>query len=163
MSTVSSAVGVENVPQAIRSPVTLADPDYVDVFTITTPDASGRTPEEWARAILEEAPVSRRFPRILWRLLGLRLGPPGSPDYVQGWKIAGRGDDWIRVETGSWYASAQAVCLVGNETVSVSLSLRYDRPIARLIWAPVSVLHQRGVPVMLKQAARLGPIQSPRG
>lgn len=152
---VSSVVGVNDVPPAVRSLTTLADPDYVDLFTITTPMATDKTAEEWSRAILEQAPLSRRNARALWRLMGLRLGPRHTPDHVQGWKIAARGDDWMRVETASWYVSAQAVCLVEQGQVSISLSLRYDRPFAQLVWFLVSDPHQRAVPIMLHQAVKL--------
>jgi len=155
MSTVSSLVGVNDVPEAVRALTTLAEPDYVDLFTVTTPMATDKSAEEWARAVLEQASVSRRNARALWRLMGLRLGPPHSPDHVQGWKIAARGDNWIRVETASWYLTAQAVCLVEEWHVSLSLSLRYDRPVGALIWNLVAGPHQRGVPVMLRQAVRL--------
>ena len=92
---------------------------------------------------------------MLWRLIGLRLGPPHSPDHVQGWKIAERADNWLRIETASWYLTAQAVCLVNGDQVSLSLSLRYDRPVAAVVWARVSGPHQRAVPVMLHQAVKL--------
>jgi hypothetical protein len=153
--TVSSLVGVHEVPDAVRSLTTLTDPDYVDLFTVTTATASGRSAEQWARAVLEQAPLSRRNARRLWRLMGLRLGPPHSADHVQGWRIAARGDNWLRVETASWYLTAQAVCLVEGTQVSVSLSLRYDRPVAALVWAVVAGPHQRAVPVMLRQAVEL--------
>jgi hypothetical protein len=155
MSTVASLIGVRDVPEAVRSLTTLADPDYVDLFTVTTAVAADRSAEEWARAVLEEAPLSRRDARVLWRFMGLRLGPPHSADHVQGWKIAARGDNWLRVETASWYMTAQAVCLVEEGQVSLSLSLRYDRPVGALVWALVSGPHQRAVPVMLRQAVRL--------
>lgn len=155
VSTVSSLVGVRDVPEAVRSLTTLAEPDYVDLFTVATPMATDRSAEEWARAVLEQAPVSRRNARVLWRLMGLRLGRPHTPDHVQGWKIAARGDNWLRVETSSWYLTAQAVCLVEPGQVSISLSLCYDRPVGALVWALVSGPHQRGVPVMLRQAVRL--------
>jgi hypothetical protein len=156
-STVASLVGVGEVPEAVRALTTLADPDYVDLFTVTTTMATHRSAEQWARAVLEQAPLSRRNARVLWRLMGLRLGPRDSPDHVQGWKIAARGDNWIRVETASWYVTAQAVCLVEETQVSISLSLRYDRPrpVGALVWARVSGPHQRAVPVMLRQAVRL--------
>jgi hypothetical protein len=35
--------------------------------------------------------------------------------------------------------------------VSLALFLRYDRPIAALIWAPVSVVHRRALPKLLEQ------------
>jgi hypothetical protein len=157
MATVTSCVGVHDVPGSVRALGTLAEPDYVDLFTVTTPHAGDHWPEEWARAVLEQAPLARDNARRLWRLIGLRLGPPGSPDHVQGWRIAARGDRWVRLETASWYLTAQAVCLVEDGHVSVSLALRYDRPrpVGALVWAFVSGPHQRALPVMLRQAAEL--------
>lgn len=161
--TVSSTVGVREVPEPVRSLSTIAEPDYVDLFTIATPVAAQRSAEGWSRAVLEEAPVSQRNARLLWHLVGLRLGPRGSADHIQGWSIAERGDNWIRAETSSWYLTAQAVCLVGDEHVSVSLSLRYDQPlVGRLVWAAVSGPHRRALPVMLRQAARLVEVGSGR-
>jgi hypothetical protein len=152
---VSSFVEQGHVPEAVRSLSTFAHPDYVDLFTITTPIATDFSAEQWARAVLEQAPLSRDNARRLWRLMGLRLGPEHSPQHVQGWKIAARGDNWLRAATASWYMAAEAVCLVEKRQVALSLSLRYDRPVAPVVWALVSGPHQRGVPVMLRQAVRL--------
>jgi hypothetical protein len=151
--TVSTAIGVANVPDTIQRLSTMPQVDYVDSYTAVTTNARDKSPEGWARAVLEDTPLGRRA-RRLWRLLGLRLGPPNSPDYVQGWKIAARGDDWIRVETSSWFATAHAVCHADDGHVSLALFLRYDHPIAGVIWAPVSVMHQRAVPVLLHQALK---------
>jgi len=153
--TVTSLVGVDQVPPAVRSLATIAEPDYVDLFTIETPAAAAASAEQWSRAILEEAPVSKRNARRLWQLMGLRLGPPGSPDHVQGWAIGARHDDWVRLETASWYLTAQAVCMIEAGQVSVSLALRYDLPVAAPVWAVVSGPHQRAVPVMLRQAVKV--------
>jgi hypothetical protein len=148
---VLTVVGLDNIPDAISSLDTLASPDYVDLFTATTSGATDRSAEEWARVALEETPTGRSAPD-LWRLLGLRLGPTPSPDYVQGWRIADRGGDWIRIEATSWFMTAHAVVQVDDRHVSIALFVRYDRPIAALIWPPVSVMHRRAVPVMLRQA-----------
>jgi hypothetical protein len=148
---VSTVVGLHNIPEAIRSLTTIADPDYADLCTATTGDATNRSPEQWARAVLEETPLGHRA-RLLWQRLGLRLGAPGSPDHVQGWKIAERGDNWIRVETASSYMTAHAAFWVDDGRVSLALFLRYDRPIAARIWSPVSVMHRRAVPELLRQA-----------
>jgi hypothetical protein len=155
MSAASSVIQASDVPESVRALTTLAEPDYVDLFTADAPMATSTSAEDWARAVLERAPVSRRHARRFWRALGLRLGPPHSPDHVQGWKIAARGDNWVRIETGSWYMTAQAVCLVEDDRVSLSLSLRYDRRVAALVWAFVAGPHQRAVPVMLHQAVEL--------
>jgi hypothetical protein len=155
VSAVSSLVGVHDVPDSVRALTTFDEPDYVDLFTVTTPRATDWSAEAWARAVLEQTEVARRNARKLWRLIGLRLGPSRSPDHVQGWKIAARGDNWLRVETASWYLTAQAVFLVEPGQVSLSLSLRYDRPVAAAVWAGVAGPHQRAVPVMLRQAVQL--------
>ena len=151
---VSTVVGLRNIPEAIRSLDTFDNPDYVDLFIVTTSRATERSPEEWARAVIESTPLGQSA-RTLWRLLGLRLGPRHSADHVQGWKIAAHGDGWIRVETASWFMTGHAVVQVDEGHVSVALFLRFDRPVAALVWLPVGVMHRRGVPAMLRQALRL--------
>jgi hypothetical protein len=162
MSTVTTLVGGHDVPEAVRSRTTFPDPDYVDMFTVATPLAADRSPEAWARAILEQAPLARRHARRFWRLMGLRLGPQHSSDHVQGWRIAARGDTWLRLETSSWYLRAQAVCVVNGGDVCLSLSLRYDRAVAALVWALVSDRHRRAVPVMVHQAVKLVTAETDR-
>jgi hypothetical protein len=73
---------------------------------------------------------------------------------VQGWRVAERGDNWVRVETSSWYMTGHAVALVEGDEVSIGLLLRFDHPVAALIWLPVGALHRRGLPMMLNQAVR---------
>ncbi|MGO9857329.1 MAG: hypothetical protein ACLPYY_20085 [Acidimicrobiales bacterium] len=158
-ATVVTVVGVANISEEVRSFAALDEANYADLFTATTDGAANWSAEQWARAVLEETPTGRSAP-LLWRLLGLRLGPTPSTDHVQGWKIADGGDGWIRVETASWCMTAHAVVTVEGPRVSLALFLRYDRPEAALIWPAVSVLHRRGVPVMLRQALS---IQRARG
>jgi hypothetical protein len=156
---VATVVGLRNIPDAIRSLDTFDNPDYVDLFSVTTRRATERSPEEWARAVIERTPLGRSA-RSLWRLLGLRLGPPHSADHVQGWKIADRGDNWVRVETASWFMTGHAVVRVDERHVSVALFLRYDRPPAALVWLPVGALHRRAVPAMLRQALQPTTIET---
>jgi hypothetical protein len=151
---VSTVVGLRNIPETIRSLDPFDKPDYVDLFTLTTDGALDRSPEQWARAVLEGTPLGQSA-RSLWRLLGLRLGPPHSADHVQGWRIADGGDDWMRLETDSWFMTGHAVVRLDERHVSVALFLRHDQPLAALVWPPVAVMHRRGVPAMLRQALRL--------
>lgn len=51
--------------------------------------------------------------------------------------------------------SAQAVVRVDDAQVSLALFVSLDRPLAHLVWPPVSRLHRRGVPIMLHQAVKL--------
>jgi hypothetical protein len=141
---------MENVPDSIRRLNVLERVDYADSYAAAT-RGRDHSPEDWARIVLEETPLGRQARRV-WQVLGLRLAPSGSPGFIQGWRIAARGDDWIRVATCSWWATANALCYVEDERISIALFLRYDSPLGRLLWRPVSVVHQRAVPVLLREA-----------
>lgn len=156
---VSTTIGWDALPAEMRSLTTLSRVHFADLHTVSTAGARDRSPESWARAILGRAPGSRRSPYGFWRLLGLRLGPRRSPDHVEGWRVVGRGGDWIRLEAASWYMTAQALVRVGDDEVSVSLLLRHDHPLGAVIWAPVAVAHVRGVPVMLRQALAVDDVE----
>jgi len=150
---ITMVVGMANVADAIRKAGGMRDADYVDACTARTPRAPERTPEEWARVVLEQTPTGKQAP-ILWHLLGLRLGPPGSPDHVQGWRIVDNGASWITAETSSWYMTGHAAVVVDADSISVALFLRYDHPFARLVWSVVGPGHRRALPVMVGQAIR---------
>jgi hypothetical protein len=150
---VSSFVGAGNLPDDLRHRHTLGRVDYADGFTIEVDDRDDLSAEQWARVVLEGTPAGRSAPR-LWRLLGLELGPR-TPDHVQGWRITGGGDGWVRLETRSWYLTANCVVQATEGRLSLALLLRHDRWIAPLVMAPVEVLHRRAVPGMLRQARDL--------
>jgi hypothetical protein len=152
--TVSSSIGLEKVPSIVSNLSLFERPNFIDCFVIDTPNASCSSPEAWARAMLEESSLAQDA-RALWTLLGLRMGPQLTLDHVQGWRIESQSDQWLRLETSSWYMSASVVILVEPGAVSASLSLQYDSPVAPFIWALVSGPHQKAVPAMMRQAARL--------
>src|SRR5207247_1749306 len=72
-------------------------------------------------------------------------------DYVGGWKIADRGDRWIRSEAGSWFMTAHIVVQVDDGQLSVATFVRYDRPIAALVWPPLSAGHRLAMPGLLRK------------
>jgi hypothetical protein len=142
-----------NVPETTRSRSTLTSPDYVDLFTITRAGAAGGSPEQWARAAVEDA--AGLAGQFVWRVLcGLRLERRRSPDYVGGWKIADRGDSWIRLEAASWFMTAHIVIQVDDGQLSVATFIRYDRPMAAFVWPPLSAGHRLAMPGLLRQTAR---------
>jgi hypothetical protein len=149
--------GLDRVPEPLRSLHALDRVDYVDVSTLHTPAAMWSSPEQWARAVLEGGRSVRRYGFIPWRvLLGLRLGPSYTPGYVHGWKVSGRGDDWIRAEASSWLMTCNAVALVAEGAVTVALFVRYDHPVAPLWWGRMlSGVHRRLMPVILHQGEQV--------
>ena len=150
-------VGLDQVPEPMRSLQALDRVDYVDLSTLKTAAAMWFSPEQWARAVLEDGESVRRYSFIPWRvLLGLRLGPSRAAGYVHGWRITGRGDDWIRAEASSWLMSCNAVCLVAEGAVSVALFVRYDSAVAPVWWGRLlSGVHRRLMPVILHQGEQV--------
>ncbi|MBV8979863.1 MAG: hypothetical protein JO086_03085 [Acidimicrobiia bacterium] len=156
-SHIDMVVGLDNVAEPTRSLHALDSVDYVDVSTLHTPLATSHSPEAWARAVLEGGDAVRRYAFIPWRLLlGLRLGPSHTPGYVHGWRVIGRGDDWIRAEGSSWLMTCNVVALVSEDAVTVALFVRYDHPLAPLWWGRMlSGAHRRLMPVILHQGEQV--------
>ena len=149
-----SVIQEHNIPEAIRSLNGMDRPDYIDVFTVTTNGAADATPEQWVRTALED--VAGRGGQFIWRgVLGLRLKSRPSTARVAGWKIADRGEEWIRLEASSWFMTAHLVTRLDDGQLFAGTFIRYDHPIAPLIWVPASAVHRRLMPGLLAQTVRL--------
>jgi hypothetical protein len=128
----------------------LPDIDYADRFTLTT-DVEA-TPEQWARAMFGDAPNVAEL--LIWHgFLGLRLSRGRSPATVAGWRIAGRGHNWIRLEATSWFLTANLLVQAADGRVSLGTFLHYDRRLGHVLWPPLSAIHRRLVPGVLRDAA----------
>jgi hypothetical protein len=76
------------LPPSARALSMFSRIDYHDAFLVETGPDHDRTAEQWARAMLERAPVSRRNALARgWSMLGLRLGSARSDHCVLGWEI----------------------------------------------------------------------------
>jgi hypothetical protein len=121
-----------------------------------TAAGSVRSPEEWARRILEGAPPRKRAAMLLvWTALGIRLAPLGSPGQVLGWRIRYNGPDAIvlgvRAAAG---LTARVVIQADAERVVHAMLVRYDRAIARRVWTVLGPRHHRFVADLLDRASR---------
>src|SRR5215510_9594981 len=148
-----SVIQQRNIPEVIRSLSGMDSPDYIDLFTMTTNEAADGSPEQWSRTAIED--VAGLGGQFIWRgVLGLRLKSRPSAERVGGWSIAGRGADWIRLEASSWFLTAHLLIRLEDGYLSAGTFIRYDHPIAPLIWVPVSAVHRRLMPGMLVQTVR---------
>jgi hypothetical protein len=147
---VGSAVGTHNIPESVRALSSLSDIDYADQFTLSTDVVA--TPERWARAMFGDVPSVAEL--LIWRgLLGLRLSAGRSPATVAGWQIGDRGDDWIRLEASSWFLTGNLLVQTAGGRVSLGTFLHYDRRVGHGVWPPLSAVHRRLVPGLLRDAA----------
>jgi hypothetical protein len=146
------------VPESIRGLGSLPEIDYADLFTLRT--KADATPERWARVMFGNVPSFGEL--LIWRgLLGLRLARGRSPATVGGWRIGGRGADWIRLEAASGALSCNLVVLAGDGRVSLATFLHYHRRRGRAVWVPLSAIHRRLVPGVLRGAASRAARPSP--
>jgi hypothetical protein len=147
---VESAVGAQRIPASVRALSSLPAVDYADRFTLST-DVKA-TPERWARAMFGDVPSPAE--RLIWRgLLGLRLSRERSPATVGGWQVGGRGEDWIRLESASWFLAGNLVVQAADGRVSLVTFLHYSRLVGHGVWPPLSAVHRRIVPGVLRDAA----------
>ncbi|WBB68249.1 hypothetical protein [Micromonospora sp. WMMD812] len=150
VGSVDGAVGTENIPASVRALSSLPAIDYADLFSLST-DVNA-TPEQWARAMFGDVPTVAEL--LIWRvILGLRLSGGRSPATVGGWRIGDRGEDWIRLEAASWFLTGNLLVRTAEQRVSLATFLHYARPVGDTLWPPLSAVHRRLVPGVLRQAA----------
>jgi hypothetical protein len=133
---------------------------YASAFEVVPAVTDVRSPEQWARAMFEDAPGVMRWGVMMgWRfIMGFRLGPRPSPDYVLGWKIVTSAPEAIALEVQSSLATAYKVVRVDGPRVVVTTFVRYERTVARVVWATITPVHHRTEPFLLGHAASHPPV-----
>lgn len=130
----------------------LSEPDYAAAFEIT--GADGRSPEQWARAVWEGAPRGLRLLLVAgWTAgLGIRLGPRTTPVHVLGWPIVAAPEGTVVLEGRSPILTARNVVEVLDGCVRWTTFVRYERGLARAVWPVATVVHERVMPYLLRNA-----------
>jgi hypothetical protein len=143
-----------DVPQEARALSTLPRVDYEDAFVAGTEGAPDLTAEQWARAMLEDAPLAtRRALRWTWLALGLRLGPTRSERQVFGWEIRHRSPDLVLLGADAVLGiRAELLFRHQDGTLLCATFLQRRNPIARAVWAAIERGHRRAVPDLLALA-----------
>jgi hypothetical protein len=145
------------VPEVIRSLGALADADYADIVTATIDETPSGTPEQLIHAVLNGVPRGLLFfiPFVQRVFLGLRLKLRPSPDRLLGWKIADRGEHWIRIEAASWFLTGHVVMHIDEGKISFASFIRYDRRLAAYVWPPISLIHRQVALALVRSATRV--------
>src|ERR1700748_749220 len=90
-----------SLPADARALSTLPRIDYEDAFLVS--GAVDRTPQQWVRAVIDDAPARVRARLFMgWLSLGLRLGVPWSSRRVLGWRVARNEPGWLLLAANSW-------------------------------------------------------------
>jgi hypothetical protein len=143
------------VPSDIRDLDPLDNSNYDYACEVQAAEGDGRSAEEWARATFASAPLLLRwFILVGWRVgLGLRLESTTSPSYVLGWKVLSATPRAAVLGVDSFVLTARLVVNVDHSKVIHATFVRYDRPLARLLWAFAAPIHRRVIPYLLNRAA----------
>lgn len=141
------------VPEAIRSLGALADSDYADIVTATV-DETPTDPDQAVQAVLKNLPrgLALFVPFVQRVFFRLRLKLRPSTDHLLGWKIAERGENWIRIEAASWFLTGHVVMHADEGVLSFASFVRYDRRLAAFVWPPVSLVHRQVAIALVRSA-----------
>ena len=146
------------LPPEARTLSSLAPVDYEDAFVVEVDSAQERTAEEWARAILEGAPLRLRASLVAgWLGLGLKLGSPWSGGRLLGWPIRRSDPDVLLLGAGSRIGMPGEILLKREEgSLLLATFIRHENRLARALWARVTPGHQRTVRHVLDEIAMGG-------
>jgi hypothetical protein len=142
------------VPPEARERSTLDRIDYADAFVVDT--TGDHTAEEWARAVLEDAPATTRASlRSGWTSLGLKLDHLGSAPNVLGWRIRRNAADHVLLEArGRLGLSGELLFERRDGELRFSTFVRLSHVAARGLWAAIEPTHVRVVRELLGRALR---------
>ena len=134
-----SAVRQVAVPAAVRALSTLDRVDYADAFRVKLSDVRSRTAEEWARAVLEDAPLAVRGQLLSgWSSLGLKVGR-GS---VLGWHVRSSTPDVLLLGAGSRIGMpGELLFKRERHGLLFATFVRQGNPVARALWGRVERVH----------------------
>jgi hypothetical protein len=143
------------VAPAARTLSTLSHVDYEDAFLVETGPAQDRTGEQWARAILEDAPIIMRSALLWgWFALGLQLGSTRSDGLVLGWEMRRSTPDFVLLGASSRLGlSAELLFERQQHTLLYATFVQQENHIARAVWAGVEPVHRQVVRYVLEQAS----------
>ncbi len=141
-------------PPGVRELSTLDHVDYEDAFLVDTGPGQDRTAEQWARAILEGAPVSMRNGLTRgWSALGLRLSSAHSGRLVLGWEVRRSALDVVLLgASGRLGLSGELLFERRPHSLFYATLVQLENPAARGLWAGIAPRHRRVVRELLEQA-----------
>jgi hypothetical protein len=144
------------LPADARAISTLGKIDYEDAFRIDSGQAQDRTAEEWARAILDDAPPATRDKLSRgWAALGIRLGSADPrPDRVLGWEIRRSTPDVTLLGArGRVGMSGELLFRRQPDALLFSTMVRLDNPVVRKVWTQIEARHRQIVHDLLADAS----------
>lgn len=143
------------VPPSVRALSTLAHVDYADTFLLDLGHGDDRTAEQWARAVLDDAPANVRHTlKSGWSAIGLKLGGAPPNRAILGWEIRRSTPELVLLGAESRIGMAgELVFQRRPRTLLFATLVQQDNEVARAVWSGVETLH---VPIVRRILSRAG-------
>jgi hypothetical protein len=145
-----------DVPPSVRALSTLTRIDYADAFFVDIGASAERTAEQWAREILEGAPLAIRT-RLLsgWTSIGLKIGNVPSTRSVLGWQVRQSTPDYVLLGADSRIGMpGELMFKRDGDTLVFATFVHHGNLAARAFWAVIEPAHVRTVRQILDQGSR---------
>jgi hypothetical protein len=144
------------VPVIARALCTLTHIDYEGAFLIDNVATEQRTAEQWANAVLADAPFAMKGQLLLgWSAIGLRPTISASTRSVLGWKIWASAPDFVLLDRSSLIGMpAQLLFMRERDALLFATFVQQLNPIARAVWAATEQRHVPVVRNLLEHASR---------
>lgn len=143
------------VPPDAHALSTLARIDYENaVLADLDPAQDDRTAEQWARAVLEDAPADTQQALTQgWTSLGLRLGPAQSDGHVLGWPVHHSAPDITLLAAGPTLGlHGQLLFQRRQHKLLLACFIQLDDDTARALWTLAESRHPQVMHQLLEQA-----------
>lgn len=144
------------VPATARALCGLSRIDYADAFFVESDYADELTGQQWASAVLADAPTAVRGKLLAaWAAIGLLPAVKAPHGSLLGWSIRCAADDF------AVYGRSSLIGMPGellfkreNRGLLFATFVHQDNPIARAVWAATEPRHLVTVRSLLEQADR---------
>jgi hypothetical protein len=140
------------VPGRARSLATIPRIDYADTFLLDISSVADRTPEQWARAVLEGAPAAvRNQCRLAWTAIGLKLDTSHSGRPILGWQVRAETPGYVLLGAESRIGMpAELLFKCERDTLLFATFVQHRNPLARMVWAAIEPAHAPTVRYILE-------------
>jgi len=141
------------VPADASAFSTLPRITYGDAFLVETGPDEDRTPLQWARAIVANAPILFRLTApIGWFALGLKHGRPRSDELVLGWSVRKSNSELALLGADSRVGMpAELLIKPGAGNLLFATLVQHENAVVRAAWAGFSPGHRLVVQHVLEQ------------
>ncbi len=144
------------VPATARARCGLSRIDYADAFLVESDAAQRLTGQQWARAVLADAPIAVRAKlQTGWAAIGLLPAVHAPRGALLGWEIRSRADDFVLLGRNSLIGMPGEL-LFSRESRGLLFATfaQLDNPISRAVWSATEPRHVRVVRSLLEHADR---------